>query len=79
MNIVKYKKKEKYSTRYYLMKELMRDKVTIKREQNGFQIIIPKSYKYGKVNLDKLQGNEFSENYNVFRVNFKDILRLIRE
>lgn len=61
------------------MKELLRDKVTIRKEDYGFQIIIPKSYKYGKANADEMEMNEFVENYHVYKINTQDIIKLIKE
>lgn len=41
------------------MKELMREKVSILREEKGFRIIIPKSLRYGKSDLKNMSVQEF--------------------
>ena len=57
----------------------MRDKVMITRETNGFRIIIPKSFKYGKVDLKNMTNEEFAMHYSSYRLTFKDIIKMIRE
>ena len=57
----------------------MRDKVSIQREKNGFRIIIPKSYKYGKADLKNMDMDEFANHYNSYRISIKDIIKLIKE
>jgi hypothetical protein len=57
----------------------MREKVSISRDKTGFQIIIPKSMKYGKPNLRNIDAEEFAQHYTSYRVNIKDIINLIRE
>ena len=58
---------------------MMREKVMIHRDNVGFRIIIPKSLKYGKADLNKMDMEEFVEHYNVFRITMKDIIKLIKE
>ena len=61
------------------MKELLRDKVSIQQEEQGYQIIIPKTLKYGKADLHNIEVDEFITNYHIYRLNFKDILELIKK
>eukprot|EP00347_Sterkiella_histriomuscorum_P008402 403345231 len=79
MQIVKHSKKEKNQQKYMLMKELLRDRVSIQKEEQGFEIIIPKTLKYGKANLHSIEPEEFIKNYNVYKLSFKDILNLIKQ
>ena len=57
----------------------MREKVIIQRDAEGFQIIIPKTLKYGRADLAHLDMEEFLKNFNIFKLNFKDMLNLIKE
>jgi hypothetical protein len=79
MQITKHSMKEKQGQKYFLNKELMREKVAIQREKGGFRIIIPKSYKYGKADLSKIDMDEFANHYNSYRITIKDIIKLIKE
>lgn len=79
MHIVKHSKKEKQGAKYLIQKENMREKVIIQRDAEGFQIIIPKTLKYGRADLAHLDMDEFLKNFNIFKLNFKDMLNLIKE
>src|SRR3569833_2163916 len=57
----------------------MRDKVQIQKEKNGFRIIIPKSYRYGKADLKNMDVEEFANNYHSYRITMKDIIKMIKQ
>ena len=40
---------------------------------------MPKSARVVKANLSQINADEFAENYNVFKVTFKDILHLMKQ
>lgn len=79
MQISKLSKKERQGAKYTLSKEEMREKLSITKEDKGFRIIIPKTYRYGKQALKKLDVNEFANHYNSYRIEIKDIIKLIKQ
>lgn len=79
MQIVKHSKREKNSAKYLLMKEILRDKVVIQRDGEGFQIVVPKALRSGKAPLPALDADEFAKHFHVFKLNIKDMVKLIRD
>ena len=79
MHITKHSKKEKKAQKYFLMKEYFRSRVSIKREDHCFRIVIPKTNKVGKADMRNLDSKELAANYTSYKINIKDIIKLIRE